>query len=148
PECQSSERGAAVGDQGRSLSAQPARATHSTMIKTPLIPWTRPAGAAERQARPRFRWLAARHAAATAVTAATTAMSASPLRGAMPRRTRSSSIQLLRAELAVAIAVECVEQRERVAGEFVEVDAIVLVPVHQRRRLRGVLLHAHFVDGA
>lgn len=55
-------------------------------------------------------------------------------------------LQLLRCQLARALAVELVEQGTRRCGIFVEVDAAVLLEVYQRRRSGRIPCPALLID--
>src|SRR5476651_491266 len=62
--------------------------------------------------------------------------------------TRAGRIKFGGAQLAIAIRVQRVKEREGGCGIFIEIDASVLIPVHQWTRLRSVLLHTKLIDGS
>ena len=46
--------------------------------------------------------------------------------------TGTARVQLQGSDAAITVAVELVEQRDRSRGEFLEIDAAILVPILQR----------------
>src|SRR6185503_6511401 len=97
-------------------------------------------GGGPRQVKKALGWL-------TAPAAAPAVFSAPPLFPSLTAATTPNGpVELLRRDLAVMVAVEIVEQRNRRGSEFLEIDAAILVPVLQRRGGRLVRRDPRLVD--